>query len=132
MSKWIQLSYPLSEATPSYGNGRSLEIVFEKSIDKGDSCNTSVFTMPNHLGTHIDAPFHFDQYGKSITDFAVDFWIINFAYLVNIEVNRENPLIDDVSIDWGIIPNNIELLLLKTGYCHQRNEPSYWERGPII
>ncbi|MGD0307835.1 MAG: cyclase family protein [Acidobacteriota bacterium] len=30
-------------------------------IEKGDSCNVSAVTMSVHTGTHLDAPYHFDD-----------------------------------------------------------------------
>ena len=36
------------------------------SVEKGDVCNLSVFSMCAHNGTHIDAPFHFINDGKTV------------------------------------------------------------------
>ena len=36
------------------------------SIDNGDVCNLTAFSMCAHNGTHIDAPFHFINDGKTI------------------------------------------------------------------
>ncbi len=36
------------------------------SVEKGDVCNLSVFSMCAHNGTHIDAPFHFLNDGKTV------------------------------------------------------------------
>jgi len=35
-------------------------------IEKGDSCNVSAVTMSAHTGTHLDAPYHFDDAGHDI------------------------------------------------------------------
>ncbi len=35
-------------------------------IAQGDSCNVSSFTMSVHSGTHLDAPYHFDEKGRDI------------------------------------------------------------------
>lgn len=35
-------------------------------IEKGDPCNLSAFSMCAHNGTHVDAPFHFYENGKTI------------------------------------------------------------------
>lgn len=37
-----------------------------RSISKGDSCNVTQFEMGSHTGTHIDAPYHFDNDGQKI------------------------------------------------------------------
>ena len=36
------------------------------SVEKGDICNLSVLSMCAHNGTHIDAPFHFLNDGKTV------------------------------------------------------------------
>ncbi|MBO4523608.1 cyclase family protein [Ruminococcus sp.] len=36
------------------------------SIEKGDVCNLTEFSMCAHNGTHVDAPFHFINDGKTI------------------------------------------------------------------
>ena len=36
------------------------------SMDKGERCNLSAFSMCAHNGTHIDAPFHFINDGKTV------------------------------------------------------------------
>ncbi len=35
-------------------------------ISKGNSCNVSSITMSAHTGTHLDAPYHFDEAGRDI------------------------------------------------------------------
>lgn len=63
--KIIDISWPISEEMTFYKNrpGFSREItkVFEK-----DCCRESRFTIGSHTGTHIDAPAHFLQDGKTI------------------------------------------------------------------
>lgn len=36
------------------------------SMEKGDACNLTAFSMCAHNGTHVDAPFHFYQEGKTV------------------------------------------------------------------
>lgn len=36
------------------------------SMEKGEVCNLTAFSMCAHNGTHIDAPFHFIKDGKSV------------------------------------------------------------------
>lgn len=42
------------------------------SIEKGDVCNLSVFSMCAHNGTHIDAPFHFLNNGRTVEQIPLD------------------------------------------------------------
>ena len=44
-------------------------------IDKGDSCNVSAVTMSVHTGTHLDAPYHFDDAGHDIGSVSLELCI---------------------------------------------------------
>ncbi len=45
------------------------------SVEKGDVCNLSVFSMCAHNGTHIDAPFHFINDGKTVDKMPLEAFI---------------------------------------------------------
>lgn len=45
------------------------------SIEKGDVCNLTSFSMCAHNGTHVDAPYHFLQDGKGIGEVELDKFI---------------------------------------------------------
>ena len=51
------------------------------SIEKGDVCNLTAFRMCAHNGTHVDAPFHFIDGGKTIDEVSLDKFI-GYAYVV--------------------------------------------------
>ena len=42
------------------------------SIDRGDVCNLTAFSMCAHNGTHIDAPFHFLPDGRTVDRLALE------------------------------------------------------------
>lgn len=44
-------------------------------IETGDICNLTAFSMCAHNGTHVDAPYHFINDGKTIDQVALDKWI---------------------------------------------------------
>ena len=45
------------------------------SIDKGDICNLTSFSMCAHNGTHVDAPFHFLSDGNTIEKISLDAFV---------------------------------------------------------
>ena len=61
---WEFLSYTLTKDLTAYKNGKRINIVEERKIVNGDSCNQTSLELPTHLGTHIDFPYHFDENGK--------------------------------------------------------------------
>ena len=42
------------------------------SIKSGDMCNLTEFSMCAHNGTHVDAPFHFIDSGKTIDQMGLE------------------------------------------------------------
>ena len=45
------------------------------SIENGEVCNLTAISMCAHNGTHVDAPFHFIQYGKTIDRIPLDYFV---------------------------------------------------------
>lgn len=45
------------------------------SVEKGDVCNLTSFSMCAHNGTHIDAPFHFINDGKAIDALGLEHFV---------------------------------------------------------
>lgn len=128
----VWLSHILDSGTPLYAGTNDISINSQKSIDKGDSCNTSILNLPSHSGTHVDAPFHFLPDGKRISDYVPEDWVFQHPKVLNIsampeQMIRPADIREDVSKE-----DNIDLLLLKTGFERHRMSPIYWQNGPGI
>lgn len=52
--------------TPPYGEDPAPIVQNLQSLEDGDACNVSQFTMCVHNATHIDAPKHFDDDGATV------------------------------------------------------------------
>lgn len=130
MSKWIYLSYSISLDTPAYGGGNSIKIYHEKSIEKGDSCNTQYWRLSNHLGTHIDFPRHFVQAGKTSGDYSPEFWIFHSPFILDISTVEPGLIVEPEDVDMDTVPDNIDMLVIKTGFCQLREKDIYWENNP--
>ena len=60
------LSYFIDNHIPVYGGYEDQIIITKKSsIDNGDTANSLNIFLNNHIGTHIDFPFHFSNNGKN-------------------------------------------------------------------
>lgn len=64
--KWIDVSIPLRAETTVWPGDPQFTMAPLARIANGDSCNTSSLAMAAHTGTHIDAPWHFDENGLPI------------------------------------------------------------------
>jgi arylformamidase len=59
----------------------------ESSIEKGDPYNFSRVTLSSHIGTHIDAPTHFTQDGKTIDQLSLHD-LIGDALIVEVSADK--------------------------------------------
>lgn len=130
INKLIYLSHALNTETPTYGGLDRLEIKPIHSIDKGDVANTSSWKFTNnHIGTHLDTPYHFDAAGKQTLDYPADFWLFNKVSVVKIECNYGR-LITIADFDKLDVDSDVELLLIDTDYERFRTLPKFHNDNP--
>ncbi|WP_425389013.1 cyclase family protein [Domibacillus iocasae] len=65
IQKIIDLSIPVTAQTPVYPGDPKPAVHPAAQIER-DGYNVSSLQMGSHTGTHVDAPFHFNQHGKTI------------------------------------------------------------------
>ena len=126
----IFLSYILNSKTPSYGNRDKFIISTNSEIVDGLGANTSKWEFTNnHIGTHIDTPFHFYKTGKQTKDYKASDFVF---YKIGIqEVPMESgSLICIRDLQLENHDTDIELLLIKTGYGTYRNSEKYYQDNP--
>jgi kynurenine formamidase len=119
---FIPVSYPLTVMSPLYPNTPVPVIHMLRSLNMGDSANTSAITLSTHSGTHIDAPRHFCNTGKTIADcltadttfFPV--YSIDVPKRVSEEINV-NDLAESISH-----VQDAQALLIRTGWHTKRSE----------
>lgn len=120
------LSYFINKNTPVYGGVENAFITESlSSIIEGDTSNSSKYIFNNHIGTHIDFPFHFSNTGAKSNDYNSNFWIFNKVGFINTSINNFEDDIKDLPID-------IEILLLKTNFGINRGTDKYIFDQPVI
>lgn len=132
MENWIYLSYILSPETPTYGNAEGIKISSLHSMGDGDTSNSSLWHIPNHTGTHIDFPKHFVSDGKTADDFPASFWWFENVKVITIKETRPGMIIGPEEFSEESIPENTELLLVRTGFFRYRGSDMYWKENPVF
>ena len=127
MNNAVYLSHPISVDTPLYGGASDIHIQQKTSISAGDTANSLTCSFPNHIGTHVDVPYHFINNGKKLTDYSASFWIFNKPQCIDVSVD------DGDLVTYADIANKIkigtDLLLIRTGFEIYRSTPSYWQKN---
>ena len=122
----IYLSYFIEESTPAYGGEKDcIQIERSRSIIAGDTSNSLKISLPNHIGTHIDFPYHFQESGKKSSDYLPSFWLFDKIGFLNCSIEEVPEQVEN-------LPDDIELLILKTGFGAKRNSDEYWAFQPVI
>ena len=125
MNNIFFLSHYISNETPLYGNGKGIELTPDKQIHSGDSCNTTNFAFPNHSGTHIDFPYHFNPAGKTINDYPAEYWQFDYVETIDLSGKVDDSQIIGPELLTSLGNKKTELLLIKTGYGAYRGTDRY-------
>ncbi len=101
------ITLPLHQNHPPWPGDTPFEMERASSIASGDECNVSRIVMSSHFGTHLDAPFHFENDGIKVDQLALE-TLIGKALVCEIDSHD--------LIQPGHLPNleGVERLLCKT------------------
>ncbi|MGG3941060.1 arylformamidase [Peribacillus psychrosaccharolyticus] len=75
MSDWIDISQALNTKTVGWPGDTSFSYNLSCTKAESGSVNVGNIKMSTHFGTHIDAPFHFDDHGKKVHELDLDIYI---------------------------------------------------------
>jgi len=131
-AKYILLSYFINKNTPVYGSTPAPSITPYTKISKGASSNTFTIRVHNHTGTHVDAPAHFIEGGRMISEYSLE----ELIFLKPVLINCKSRVSDFVPLKESIERNekakNADILLLKTGFGRSRGSEVYRSKNPVI
>lgn len=130
--KYVLLSHTIDENTPLYGNTPAPRILSHSRISNGDSSNTSILSIHNHTGTHIDAPKHFIDDGKAISEYTLDELVFNNPIIVDCPKDDASLITSDDLQHTSHMLQNSDCLLLRTGFGRFRSEERYRTHNPGI
>lgn len=128
--KYVLLSHVLRQDTPSYGNRDKVVVRVNSTMKAGETANSScwVFTN-NHIGTHIDVPRHFSINGKKTTDYPIEDYVFDCCMVIDMPKN-DACLLTPNDFEVFDIDEDVELLLVRTGYENLRGKDEYWNNNP--
>lgn len=121
MPRIHDVSVLISGDMPAWPGDR---FVFHRAeeIGKGDVCNKSFMEIGSHIGTHIDAPYHFEPEGITIEQISLDAFLGPARVVSFEEVDR----IDLAEIE-SISLSGVERILFKTRNSHFWRESAFRE-----
>lgn len=108
--KYIDITLDLSEDLPLWTGSAGMQLEFLQKITDNNPANVSQLTIELHTGTHIDAPLHFVNNGKSVEKLELE-TLIGEAWVIYLPDLRQITAQDLENAD---IPTHTTRLLLKT------------------
>ncbi|ARF17364.1 arylformamidase [Sporosarcina sp. P3] len=109
-SQWIDITQPLNQRIAEWPGDTPFTYEVAVSKEQSGSVNIGKLTMSTHIGTHTDAPFHYDNDGLKILELPVDLYI-GKARLIDVTGISCVTRADLEPFDF----DGAERLLLKTG-----------------
>lgn len=64
--KWMDISQPLTNGIPGWPGDTPFTYELSCTKEESGSVNVGKLTLSTHTGTHIDAPYHFDNEGQRV------------------------------------------------------------------
>jgi arylformamidase len=129
------LSFPLSANAPVWpGNPPSAIVEAHSSIAQGGNSNTTRLQLFSHSGTHLDAPKHFNDAGRSAYQLPIE----NFIFFAPLVIDVPKPEGEAIVVE-DLEPytdqlRSADLALLRTGWVERReSDPQrYPTDGPFL
>jgi arylformamidase len=114
--RYYDLTLKITPGLPTWPGDPPIQIQRHIKMEEGSTCNVTVMNMTAHVGTHIDAPYHFIQDGKTIDQLPLS-TMIGRAYVMHFPDARH--ITADLIRQHGL-PKRVRRILFKT-----RNS-NYW------
>lgn len=109
--KIYDISWPISHATTGYKDAKMVLFQDIKTINRDGARETEI-RLSSHTGTHIDAPAHFLDEGKTIDEISLD-RLIGPAVVLDLTDVEEEITREDLEAVGDKIQKN-QIILLKT------------------
>ena len=117
---WIDVSQPLEDTITTWPGDTAFCYEIAWPMAASGSVNVGKVTMSLHTGTHIDAPFHFDDAGQRVIDLDPGLYI-GPARVIHLPARER---IEATDLD-GFDLTGVERLILKTdGWPNKQEFPS--------
>ncbi len=114
--KIYDISLPISPNLPVWPGDPKIVLEEVASMDKGDNANVSHLAAGVHIGTHVDAPHHFLNDGRTVENLSLDI-LTGSSFVLHLD-DAVDAITAEI-LDAAPIPPATLRLLLRTNNSHQ-------------
>ncbi len=129
--KVIDLSHPIENGMPVFPGDPAPTLAGVGDYAKRESRLTNI-TMNSHTGTHIDAPSHFFQGGRTISDFPVDYFVGKALVIDCRELKKGENITKELILKYGNKLKGADILLFLTGWDKKWGSEEYFMDYPTL
>jgi arylformamidase len=120
-SEMIDISMELSSQTPEWPGDQPFDYKLSVTKEESGSVNVGQYKSSTHIGTHVDAPFHYDEDGIKIDELPLD------VYRSTAQVADVRGLAKITREELPPLEEGVTTLLLKTDTWKNRSQfPESW------
>ncbi len=119
----IDLTMPIDERTPTFPGDTKQDIRVVATVERDGWCVRRL-TMSSHFSTHIDAPSHMIEGGRTLSDYPIGKFMGEGIVL---DVTG----MDEIEVDLSRVREN-DIVLFLTGHGRKANDDDYFENNPVI
>ncbi len=110
MSRYIDISVPVSPDLPAWPGSPPIELQRRLDLGQGDIVNDTTLHFSVHTGTHVDAPLHFLAEGNSVEHLPLEVLI---GPAVVVDLPDTNAVSSEI-LEQLPLPPGVERLLIRT------------------
>ncbi len=132
---FLYLSHPLDPKDLAWPGEPTVKVTQCTEILSDDAPFSSFITeLPNHCGTHMDAPRHFVKNGLSINELPIEYFIHKQVALLEIPKTDAEGITQQDLEPYVDILGRVSFAFLRTGFeQYRKQDPSrYQNEGPYI
>ncbi|BFU61129.1 MULTISPECIES: cyclase family protein [Rodentibacter] len=132
---FMYLSHPLDPKDLAWPGEPTVKVTRCTDVISDDEPFSSFMTeLPNHCGTHMDAPRHFVKDGLSINELPIEYFCHKKVALLEIPKGDAEGITQKDLEPYSDILKNVSFAFLRTGFERYRTEDPirYQNEGPYI
>ena len=126
----VDLSHPLADGDQAYPGDPGITYKTVHTTDE-NGYHVSLIEMGSHIGTHLDAPRHIDDSGRTVEKLELN-RLVGPATVVDVDLSQTEAITRaNIDIDpTGLSPG--DRLLFRTGWASRRGTPGFFTDFPDL
>ena len=126
----VDLSHPLADGDQAYPGDPGITYETVHTTDE-NGYHVSLIEMGSHIGTHLDAPRHIDDAGRTVERLELN-KLVGPATVVDVDLSQTDAITRaNIDIDLSVVSTG-DRLLFRTGWASRRGTQGFFTEFPDL